>query len=668
MIRPAFAICGTLLVLPLACESGPGTTEGPRGAVAAEWPAYGGSPDGAHFAALDDITRDNVRTLRVAWTYRTGDVSDGSGGRPGTNFEATPIMLDGTLYTSTPFGRVVALDAETGAERWAFDPHVNQRIATHDALTSRGVATWLDSTRAGVAPCRRRIFLATFDARLIALDARTGERCADFGKLGEVDLHAGVRNIGFDLTDYHESSAPSVVRGLVVVGSAISDNRRLDEPSGVVRAFDARTGALRWSWEPLVDLARPESAPKQRGAPGRVASAAPAPAVRAGAGNTWSTISADEERGLVFVPTGSASPDHFGGMRPGPNLHANSIVALHAETGAVAWAFQLVHHDLWDYDASSQPALFTLTRDGRSIPAVAQGSKTGSLFLFNRETGEPLFPIEERAAPASDVAGEQASPTQPVPLRPRSLAPQGLKPEDAWGVTFLDRGACRRRIASLRSDGIFTPPSVRGTVEYPGFIGGMNWGGVAVDAARGLIVANTNRIAGVVTLIPRESPEAKRPNKDWTALVYAADSTPYMVKREILRSPLGAPCNPPPWSALSAVDVTTGEVKWEVPLGTLRDLTWFPTPSTWGSPTLGGPLATAGGVVFIAAAMDHTLRAFDIETGRELWHASLPASAQATPMSYRARVGGKQFIVISAGGHQEMHSRLGDYIVAFTLP
>jgi quinoprotein glucose dehydrogenase len=676
-----------LLVGSLACESRTAATEGPRGAAAAEWPAYAGSPDGSHFAALTDITGDNVRTLRVAWTYRTGDVSDGSGGRPGTNFEATPIMLDGTLYTSTPFGRVVALDAETGAERWAFDPHVNQGIATHDALTSRGVATWLDSTRVGAAVCRRRIFLATFDARLIALDARTGERCADFGERGEVDLRAGVRNIAFDLADYHESSAPAVVRGLVVVGSAISDNRRLDEPSGVVRAFDARTGALRWGWEPLVDVAPYDAEPKRgmtkraapgreapgreapgREAPGRGAPGRGVPMVRAGAANAWSTLSVDEERGLVFVPTGSASPDHFGGMRPGPNLHANSIVALHAETGAVAWAFQLVHHDLWDYDASSQPALFTLTRDGRSIPAVAQGSKTGSLFLFNRETGEPLFPVEERAVPASDVAGEQASPTQPVPLKPRSLAPQGLKPEDAWGVTFLDRGACRRRIASLRSEGIFTPPSVRGTVEFPGFIGGMNWGGVAVDAARGLIVANTNRIAGVVTLIPRESPDAKRPNREWTALVYAADSTPYVVRREILRSPLGAPCNPPPWSALSAVDVTTGEVKWEVPLGTLRDLTWIPTPSRWGSPTLGGPLATAGGLVFIAAAMDHTLRAFDIETGRELWHATLPASAQATPMSYRTRIGGKQFIVISAGGHQEMHSKLGDYIVAFTLP
>ncbi|MFI5245418.1 MAG: pyrroloquinoline quinone-dependent dehydrogenase [Gemmatimonadales bacterium] len=647
MPRPAVSLCITLIAASLACEATPRSTEGPPGAAAAEWPAYGGSPDGAHFAALGDITRDNVRTLRVAWTYRTGDVSDGSGGRPGTNFEATPIMLDGTLYTSTPFGRVVALDAETGAERWTFDPHVNKGIATHDALTSRGVASWLDGTRADTAACRRRIFVATFDARLIALDARTGAPCADFGTNGEVDLHAGVKNVAIDPTDYHMSSAPTVARGVVVVGSAISDNRRVDAPNGVVRGFDARTGSLRWSWDPI---------------------AAAGPQVRAGAGNAWAPLTADEERGLVFVPTGSASPDHFGSARPGPNRDANSIVVLHAETGVVAWRFQLVHHDLWDYDVSSPPALFTLTRDGRPIPAVAQGSKMGSLFIFNRETGEPLFPIEERPVPASDVAGEDASPTQPVPLRPRPLAPQGLTPGDAWGVTFIDRGACRRRMASLRSEGIFTPPALRGTIEYPGFIGGMNWGGVAVDAARGVLVANTNRLAGVVTLIPRDSPEAKAKNREWTALVYAADSTPYVIKRELLRSPLGAPCNPPPWSALSAVDVATGDVKWEVPLGTLRDLTWIPTPSKWGSPTLGGPLATAGGLVFIAAAMDHTLRAFDIETGRDLWHASLPASAQATPMSYRARTGGKQFIVIAAGGHQEMRSKLGDYIVAFALP
>jgi quinoprotein glucose dehydrogenase len=657
------------VVLAQACHGRATTTDGPTGAVAVEWPAYAGSPDGSHFTPLADITRENVSSLRVAWTYRTGDVSDGTGGRPGTNFEVTPIMLEGVLYTSTPFGRVVALDAETGRERWAFDAHVDVRIATHNALTSRGVATWLDEARDSSTACHRRILLATFDARLIALDARTGLRCTDFGRDGEVDLRAGVRNIAFDLSDYHESSAPAVVQSLVIVGSAVSDNRRLDEPSGVVRAFDARTGALRWSWEPLADV--PESVAQRARARGQTRHGEPATAatpVRAGGANAWSTITVDEARGLVFVPTGSASPDHFGGFRPGQNRYANSIVALRAADGAVAWAFQIVHHDLWDYDVSSPPALFTMIRDGRPIPAVAQGSKTGSLFFFNRETGEPLFPVEERAVPASDVAGEHASATQPVPLKPPPLTPQGLKPGDAWGVTFLDRGACRRRISGLRSDGIFTPPSVRGTVEYPGLLGGMNWGGVAVDAARGLVVANTNRLAGVVTLIPRESPEAKRPNHEWTALVEAADSTPYAVKREILRSPLGAPCNTPPWSALSAVDVTTGEVKWEVPLGTLRDLTWLPTPSAWGSPTLGGPLATAGGLVFIAAAMDHTLRAFDTETGHQLWHFTLPASAQATPMSYRARVGGKQFVVIAAGGHQEMHSKLGDYIVAFTLP
>ena len=674
MIRPTRTLGPALLLAAVACDAGdasagaatPAAHDARDAAPPVEWPAYGGTPDGAHFSPLADISRANVRALRVAWIHRSGDVSDGREGRVGTNSEATPIVVDGTLFTVTPFSRVLALDPETGAERWAFDPHVDRTVATHDALTSRGVSTWLDSSRAPDARCRRRIFVATFDARLFALDARSGAPCADFGVRGEVDLRTGVRNVSVERTEYHESSAPAVARDVVIVGSAISDNRRVEAASGVVRAFDARTGALRWAWEPLLDLARPRGRDARDSRSGRAMG--DSTAFRASAANAWATISVDAERDLAFVPTGSASPDHFGGLRPGPNLYANSIVALRAATGRVAWHFQLVHHDLWDYDASSQPALFTMRRDGRAIPAVAMGSKMGSLFFFERETGAPLFPIEERPVPVSDVPEERAWPTQPFPTRPPPLVPQRLRAEDAWGLTWLDRAACRRRIAALRNDGIFTPPSVRGSIEFPGFIGGMNWGGVAVDETRGVVVANTSRVAGVVTLVPRALHTPSDSGDYRTAYITRAEGTPYAIRRSLLVSPLGAPCNPPPWGALTAVRAATGDVLWEVPLGNVRDLTRVPTPARWASPTLGGPLATAGGLVFIASTMDHTLRAFDVDTGREVWSAALPASAQATPMTYRARAGGKQFIVIAAGGHKEMGTKLGDYLIAFALP
>ncbi|MFI5311226.1 MAG: pyrroloquinoline quinone-dependent dehydrogenase [Gemmatimonadales bacterium] len=649
--RPSSALIPRygLLLLVAGCGDRPSHPPPSRDPAApvAEWPAWGGDGGISHFTPLDEIAPGTVGALRVAWTYRTGDVSDGNGALAGTNFEATPIMVDGTLFVATPTNRVVALDAESGVERWTFDPHLDRKVfARYGSTASRGVATWLDSARASTEPCRRRIFLATFDARLIALDAAGGARCPDFGASGEVNLRTGVRNVEIEPAIYRVSSAPSVARDLVIVGSSIVDNRRVDSPSGVVRAFDARTGRLRWSWEPLRDTA----------------------SIRSGAANAWSTIAVDEARDLVFVPTGAASPDHYGGLRPGANLYSSSVVALKASTGRVAWHFQLVHHDLWDYDASAPPTLFSMRRDGRVIPALVQGTKTGFLFFFNRETGEPLFPIEERAVPATDVPQEQTWPTQPAPVRPPPLVPQTLRAADAWGLTFLDRNACRKRIETLRNDGMYTPPSVRGTLEFPGFIGGINWGGVAVDDARDIVVTNTNRLATVVTLVPRSPADSEPVHNDpanWLSPVYDA---PFAVRRAALRSPLGVPCNPPPWGTLVAVRASTGDVLWERPLGGARDYVPFPVPERWGSPMLGGPLVTASGLVFIAAGPDHRLRAFDVETGRELWRASLPASAQASAMSYRARRGGRQLIVIAAGGHAEMQSRLGDYVVAFALP
>jgi quinoprotein glucose dehydrogenase len=622
------------------------------------WPSYGGDAGGSRYSPLTQINRENVRQLRVAWTYRTGEPQGKTGARGKAAFEATPILADGTLFLSTPFNRVIALDAATGRERWVYDPQVDAN-KNYSEVTSRGVSTWLDRRLRAGAPCRRRVFAGTLDARLIALDAASGKPCENFGQGGQVDLTRGVTVV--DRGDYQVTSPPAVVGDLIVVGSAIGDNRGVELERGVVRAFDARTGALRWSWDPIPNDAKDAAHKTWAGES----------AARTGAANAWSVIAADEARGLVFVPTSSPSPDFYGGERQGDNLYANSVVALSAATGKVAWHFQVVHHDLWDYDVASPPALITVRRGGRAVPAVAVGTKIGHLFILHRETGKPLFPVEERPVPQTDVPGEQTAPTQPFPTLPRPLVPQRLTPDDAWGATPADRDYCRERIRALRSEGVFTPPSLKGSVVFPGNVGGMHWGGMSFDARRGLIVANTNRLATVVKLIPRDEYTRLRASGEGNRLqgeFGRQAGTPYAMYREVLRAPSGAPCNAPPWGALAAVDVNTGEVRWEVPLGTIPQLSLIPRSAEWGSINLGGSITTGGGLVFVAAAMDTFLRAFDVETGKELWKGELPASAQATPMTYQVSAGGKQFVVIAAGGHGKMGTKTGDYVVAFALP
>ena len=618
-----------------------------------------GSEGGTHYSALDDISPSNVDSLRVAWIFRTGDVSNGEAvdGGPATAFESTPLMLDGTLYVATPSAHVIALDPELGTPRWTYDAHIDRAALAHDEVTTRGLSAWVDSSRLDSTPCRMRIFLATFDAWLIALDALRGVTCTDFGRAGIVDLRVGVRGAERLSHEYHVTSPPAVIDGLVVVGSSIFDNLHAEAPSGAVRAFDARTGALRWTWEPLRD--EPASG-------ATVASGTPR--FRSGAANAWGLFSVDAERDLVFIPTGSPSPDHFGGLRPGSNANANSIVALRGATGELVWSFQLVHHDLWDYDAAAQPVLTTVVRNGHATAVVIAASKTGDVFVLDRDTGMPVFPVDERAVPQSDVAGEVAATTQPFSTVPAAVVPQGLRSSDAWGLTPIDRDWCERRIRSLRSDGMFTPPSLRGTIEFPGFLGGVNWGGVGVDRSRSVAIMNTIRVATVVTLLPPNSiaEDSRRAGND--AAVARQDGAPYGSRRELLRSPLGLPCNAPPWGTLVAIGLDDGHVRWQIPLGTMSDVAHVPAPRSWGSPSLGGPLVTAGGLVFIAAAMDHHLRAFDTDNGGQVWETELPASAQATPMSYRVRSDGRQFIVIAAGGHHLMHTRLGDYLIAYALP
>lgn len=620
-------------------------------ARASEWTRTDG-PDGAHTSPLHDITAGTVDGLEVAWTYRTGDVSDGKGGAAGTAFQATPIMVDGTLFVSTPYSRVIAVDAETGAERWTFDPGVDRSEKGHKMVTTRGVATWVDPSRGPGDPCRRRIVSVSYDARLFALDAATGNPCDGFGVSGQVDLVRGIPRIEGREEQFRHTAAPTVIHDLIVVGSTVFDNLEANAPSGRVRAFDVRTGALRWSFEPLEGVGGFDE--KGRWVP-------------AGAANTWVSITPDPDRDLVFVPTGSPSPDHYGGLRPGDNGYANSLVALRASTGRVVWHRQLVHHDLWDYDLATPPALVSIDRMGRRIDAVVQATKMGYLFVFDRETGEPVFPIEERPVPQSDVPGEIASPTQPVPVLPRQLSKAGLAPGDAWGLTPVDRELCRRKVEALRHDGMYAPPSLRGTVSLPGFLGGMEWGGVAYDEGEGILVVNMNHLAMVSTLIPRAKAPSSQAEIGPNRAYGPQELTPYGVTREPLLSPFMIPCTEPPWGTLAGVDLRTGEVRWEVPFGTARDLVGVPTPPRWGSPNLGGAVIT-GGLAFIGATMDSTFRAFDVATGRKVWEAALPASAQATPITYRARPGGRQFIVIAAGGHYGLRSKLGDSIVAWALP
>ncbi len=618
-----------------------------------DWIAYGRDAGGERYSPLATILQENVASLEVAWTFRTGDAYTPKDSRP-TAFEATPLHVDGTLYLSTPLGRVIALDPVTGQQRWAFDGKA-PRDKGYGDFASRGVSTWTRGSE-------RRIFIATIDARLIALDAKTGTPIATFGDNGTVDLRKGLRIAPRGFADYEVTSPPAVVGDTVVVGSAIQDNAYTSEPSGEVRGFDAVTGKLKWTWDPI-----PQD-PAAAGADTWMNNSA----ARTGAANAWSVIVADPARNLVFVPTGSPSPDYFGGERLGHNLFANSIVALRADTGQRVWHFQTVHHDLWDYDVASPPILFDWKPSaGASVPAVAVASKTGHLFVLDRETGRPLIPVEERAVPRSDVPGEEASPTQPFPVAPRPLARTSLTAEEAWGATDEDRAWCRETISKLRSDGFFTPPSLRGTLVAPGNVGGMAWGGIAHDRANNLLIMPVNNLAAEVRLIARaEVEEQRKAGRLSGDFEYARQQgTPYALVRRLLLGPKTIlPCTPPPWGTLVAVNATTGEVVWQVPLGQFPGTEKFSGGAEWGSVALGGPIATAGGLAFTAGTFEPAIYAFDVKTGKRLWKGTLPTSARATPMTYLGH-DGRQYVVISAGGHgAQIGPPLGDYVVAFALP
>jgi quinoprotein glucose dehydrogenase len=626
-----------------------------------EWPAVGGNAHGAKYSPLGEITPANVANLEIAWTYRTGDADLDTRREP--RLAATPIVVDGVMYIGSPLGRIIALDPETGDELWTFDSEIDRGLNYGD-FTNRGVATWLDTEALGDAECRRRVYIGTIDARLIAVDGLTGERCRSFGRQGQIDLRRGLRIDPFEYEAYQLTSPPLVIGDLVITGSSIADNSRANPASGEVRAWDARTGRLRWSWDPI---------PQNSSDPAHE-TWAPGSASQTGAGNVWSAMTADPERGLVFLPTSSPAPDYYGGLRHGMNRHASSIVALNAGTGEVVWSFQTVHHDLWDYDNPAAPALVNLVRNGAEIPAVLAVAKTGQLFVLHRETGEPIFPVEERPVPASDIPSEAAWPTQPFTRGIQPLSPQQMSLQQVWGPTEADRAACHAIIEGLRNQGIYTPPSLQGTLVIPSNIGGAHWGGLAFDSGRQLAVIPVNRHASMVQLIPAEGFDrdaAEQESRD-QQLGYEYNvmrGTPYAMRRRALRSPSGFPCSPPPFGTLVAVDLRTGERAWEVPLGTMELL--IPAAAELGgdelgATNLGGPMITAAGLVFIAATPDNLIRAFDSNSGQELWRGELPASGRATPMSFRGRQTGKQFVVIAAGGGGT--SLRGDHIVAFSLP
>ena len=592
--------------------------------------------------------------LSEAWTYRTGDATDGSefDGDP-SNFKATPVQVQNKLIFSTGFNRVIALDPATGTELWVFDTSVDFSKSYSEMFTSRGVAVWVD-TKESTNQCRVRVFAGTLDARLIAINADTGELCPDFGKAGQIDLSAGIRR--YRQWDYSLTSPPTVVGDLVIVGSAIGDNGAAHLEPGLIRAFNVRNGSLAWLWDPI---------PRSDNHPGS-ASWVNVHQNRTGGANVWSVMSADSERDLVFLPTTSPSPDFYGGNRLGNNAFANSVVALRASTGKFVWGYQTIHHDLWDYDLASQPLLFDyVSSTGTKRPAVAQASKTGFVFVLDRETGEPLHAVKERIVPQSDVPGEQTSKTQPFPkLR---LHTTDAQPLSIWERTPEHRKGCESLLEGLRYDGIFTPPSLEGTLLYPGNPGGTNWGSMAYDEDERIGYLIVNRLPTVVKLIPRE--EFRQADRIGTLNGARAQhteqhGTPYgMARFDLFYDDL--PCLKGPWSTLVAVDLDEGEVKWE---STIGSITWRDVAeegAQWGYYTFGGPMVTQGGVVFFATPNDNKLYAFDGKNGAEIWSSLLPAGAHATPMGYRYE--GADYVVVTAGGSLTEGEGRGDYVVAYRL-
>lgn len=658
----------------------------PEGA-GADWRAYGGTHAGRRYSTLRQITPANVAQLQEAWSFQSGDLNPAKG-RVFYSSQNTPIKAEDFLYTCTPANRVFALDPGTGEVRWSYDPKVP--ASTMESLFTaacRAVAYFDDGAPAGrpeaiasmpavpgaIGPvprgggqCHRCVFVATADGRLIALDAVGGFPCPGFGDNGVVDMTVGMglREKGFA----SNTSGATVAGGVLILGQQVSDNQRRDAPSGVVRAYDARTGALRWAWDAL----RPDAQ----------APLAPAEIYPRGTPNVWNVISADETLGLAFLATGNAAADQWGGNRtPEEDRFTDAVVAVDLQTGATRWSYSTITHDLWDYDLGAQPVLVDVTIDGSPRRAVMQASKTGNLFLLDAATGELLRPVEQRPAPQGAAPGDWVAPTQPQSVFfPNIGGAPGREPEQidaryAFGLSPIDGALCRIRFHQHRYEGMFTPPTVdkAGTLLFPGTVGGMNWGGLGYDPERRLLIANNSRLPNLIVLHPREEVQDKavgsggaRPDQK----VAPHSGTPYGVTRPMWWSPLKVPCISPPWGFLSAIHLDTGELVWTQPLGTGFDVGPLGQRTflkiAVGTPNLGGPLVTASGLTFIGAAQDDFLRAFETDTGRLLWQARLPAGPQAGPMTYEHQ--GRQYVAVTATGHARFETTPGDYLKVYALP
>ena len=625
-----------------------------------DWISYGKDPGGGHFSKAIEITPENVKNLKKAWVHRSGDFHEGANWKNGkdsslqTTFQATPILVDETLYYCTPYNRVFALNSETGKEKWVFDPQVEREGKA--LLHCRGVSSWKDNLKNKNDECYHRIIATTIDADLFSIDGKTGKLCQDFGNKGRINLRAGLGN--HNPAHYFSSSPPAIINDKIIVGGSVSDNITIDVPGGVVRAYDIRNGELLWYWDPIAPGKKPVLDDEEN------------QLYQKGTTNVWSIISADPELNMVYLPTGNTSPDNFGGYRNGSDYYSSSIVALNVDNGEVVWHFQTVHHDVWDYDLPSQPTFYDFEKDGEKIKALAQTTKTGLVFLLNRETGEPIFPVEERPVPQGTVKEDYLSKTQPFPTKPNPIASSDFEP---WGFTFWDKGYCKKIVKEFRSEGLYTPPSLQGSITYPGANGGSNWGGPAIDHSRKIMIANSMNLASTLTMIPRKDCDkaindlARDKVQSKASVVEPNLGTPYCTLRAYgFLSPLGVPCTKPPWGKLTAIDLISGEHLWEVPLGTSKDLAPFPFHWIKGSPNQGGPTATASGVTFIAATSDYYLRAFNTETGEEIAKFRLPTSGNATPMTYKNK-NGKQYVVIAAGGHWAFGSKPSDHLIAYAL-
>lgn len=630
-----------------------------------DWSVYGGTLAGQRYSSVADITPANVTRLQQAWIQRTGDLPDPAEAvthKREYHSESTPIHVENRLYTCTPHSVVQAIDATTGRTLWSWRETADRKGNSY--LVCRGVAYYAAAVG---TPCPRRIFAPTFNARMMALDADTGKPCAGFGHEGSIDLRDGM---GASPAAMQISTSPPVVAGnRLIVGERIRDNVAVDEPSGVIRAFDPITGALVWAWDvgrsPDAIKALPKGELYTRGTP-----------------NVWGVMTADEKIGLIYLPLGNATPDYWIGKRRAfDDKFGSSLTALDIATGKLRWTFQLVHHDMWDMDLPVGPSLVDLPKPGGgTIPALVQTTKEGQIFVLNRLTGQPIMRVEERPVPIRGaMKDEPLSPTQPFSTGVHSFTPPPLREVDTWGATPIDQLVCRIQFREARVDGIFTPVATSMMIGHPAFDGVSDWGGGAVDPVRDTLTLNTMVMPFRIHLVARDSAEAKSDLARKAAggenarapSPYTQTGTPWIAVVQAWIGPFGAPCSAPPWGKISQVDLRTGKLTWEKVLGTARDTGLFGShvgvPLKSGVPNLGGPITTAGGVVFIGATTDQYLRAFDARTGAELWKARLPAGAQATPMTYRG-ADGRQYVVITAGGHGALGTRYGDYTIAYALP